>query len=97
MMNPTYYIGARRTTHARHWRIRHGTIDHHTSLAVPVILATMLADKGYDVDFEMPWEQDHGGDYDLPELFAWINKISRAEGRTDHQHNVGPHGPRGHE
>lgn len=75
MMNPTYYIGAKGTTIAQYWRIRHGTIDHHTSLAIPVILATMLKNKGYDVDFWMPWEQDHGGDYDLFSLFAWMDEI----------------------
>jgi hypothetical protein len=76
MMNPTYYIRAKKTTIAQYWRIRHGTIDHHTSLAIPVILATMLQNKGYHVDFWMPWEQDHGGDYDLDELFEWIDMIS---------------------
>lgn len=75
MMNPTYYIDAKKTTVAQYWRIRHGTIDHHTSLAIPVILATMLENNGRDVDFWMPWEEDHGGDYDLFSLFAWINKI----------------------
>jgi len=77
MMNPPYYIGAKKTTIAQYWRIRHGTIDHHTSLAIPVILATMLENKGYDVDFAMPWEQDHGGDYDLDELFAWIDMLCK--------------------
>jgi hypothetical protein len=76
MLNPTYYIGAKKTTTAQYWRIRHGTIDHHTSLAIPVILATMLANKGYDVDFALPWEVDHSGDYDLDELFDWIDMIS---------------------
>jgi len=75
MMNPMNYIGTERTTTARHWRIRHGAVDRDTSLAVPVILTTMLWNKGFDVDFAMPWGQGHGGDYDLKELFAWIGKI----------------------
>ncbi len=52
------------------------TIDRDTSLAIDDILATMLENKGYGVNFVMPWEQDHGGDYDLDELFAWIDMIS---------------------
>ena len=76
MMNPTYYIGKKGSTIAQYWRIRHGTIDHHTSLAIPVILATMLENNGYDVDFALPWERDHGGDYDLFALFAWIDRIA---------------------
>ena len=74
-MNPMNYIGTERTTTARHWRIRHGAVDRDTSLAVPVILAATLLNKGFDVDFAMPWGQGHGGDYDLEALFAWIGKI----------------------
>ena len=29
------------------------------------------------VDFFMPWNQGHGGDYDLNELFDWIDSISK--------------------
>ena len=75
MMNPTYYIGAPRTTTARLWRIRHGTEDRHTSLAIPVILATILENNGHDVDCELPWNTRHGGHYDLDEFFAWIDRI----------------------
>ncbi|MCX7781157.1 MAG: alpha/beta hydrolase [Negativicutes bacterium] len=75
MMNPMNYIGAKETATAQYWRIRHGAIDRDTSLAVPVILATVLKNKGFDVDFAVPWGQGHGGDYDLDELFAWIDNI----------------------
>ncbi len=81
MLNPMCYIDAQKTTIAHYWRIRHGTIDRHTSLAIPVILATMLANKGCDVDFALSWNTGHGGDYDLPELFAWIDMISHAPRR----------------
>ena len=83
-LNPTYYIGNKRTTVAQYWRIRHGTIDHHTSLAIPVILATMLENNGRDVDFWMPWEQDHGGDYDLFSLFAWMDEICDPKKKGHH-------------
>jgi hypothetical protein len=73
MMNPTEYIGQSGT--APHWRIRHGTYDRDTSLAIPVILATLLENRGYDVDFHLPWGLPHSGDYDLDELFAWIDQI----------------------
>lgn len=75
MMNPMNYIGTKGTTTAKYWRIRHGTLDKDTSLAIPTILATGLANNGFNVDFAMPWDQPHGGDYDLDELFAWIGKI----------------------
>lgn len=77
MMNPMTYIGAPGTTTARYWRIRHGLVDRDTSLAVPVILTAKLQKHGADVDFAMPWGQGHGGDYDLEELFAWIDRVCR--------------------
>jgi len=77
LMNPMNYIGTPNATTARHWRIRHGTADRDTSLAVPVILATRLKNAGCDVDFSLPWAVPHSGDYDLEELFAWIDSICR--------------------
>ncbi len=75
MLNPTCYIGEADT--AKHWRIRHGAFDRDTSLAIPTILALMLENHGYDVDFFLPWGLPHSGDYDLPELFAWIDSIAK--------------------
>lgn len=75
MLNPTAYIGKADT--AKHWRIRHGAFDRDTSLAIPVILATMLENQGYDVDFFLPWGLPHSGDYDLEELFCWIDNICK--------------------
>lgn len=75
MMNPMPYLDADGTTRARYWRIRHGSIDSDTSLAVPLILATKLSNSGYNVNFAVPWGQGHGGDYDLKELFQWVEAI----------------------
>ena len=75
MMNPIRQIRSGETDVARYWRIRHGTFDRDTSLAVPVILATLLDNSGYSVDFKMPWGLPHSGDYDLDELFRWIDDL----------------------
>jgi hypothetical protein len=75
MMSPMDYIGTRGSTTAKYWRIRHGAADRDTAIAIPIILATKLMNTGHDVDFWMPWGQGHGGDYDLDELFAWIDEI----------------------
>ena len=75
MMNPVPWIDERAADVAPHWRVRHGTFDRDTSLAIPVILATMLANRGFDVDFALPWGLPHSGDYDLPELFEWIDGL----------------------
>ena len=74
MMNPMHYLNAKRTKVSQHWRIRHGTADRDTSLAIPVMLATTLKNQGKSVDFAMPWNVPHSGDYDLDELFAWMVK-----------------------
>lgn len=76
LMNPMHYIGAKGTTTAKYWRIRHGSLDRDTSLAIPVILSTTLENKGFNVDFAIPWGEKHGGDYDLDELFAWMDSIT---------------------
>ncbi len=73
MINPLTYIGKAET--AKYWRIRHGASDRDTSFAIPVILELLLKRQGCDVDFFLPWGIPHSGDYDLEELFAWIDKI----------------------
>lgn len=88
MMNPLPYLNDPAALAAPHWRIRHGTIDRDTSLAVPAILALTLEARGIDVDFALTWERGHSGDYDLPELFSWIDAIcaaapNPADGRQD--------------
>jgi hypothetical protein len=75
MMNPLTYVGGDGC--CAHWRVRHGSYDRDTSLAIPVILATALANSGCDVDFALPWGLPHSGDYDLPELFSWIDGLCR--------------------
>ncbi|TWI18850.1 subtype B tannase [Sphingobacterium siyangense] len=77
MMNPMYYIGTQGTTTTKHWRIRHGTKDKDTGLGISVLLATLLQNNGYDVNLELPWDRPHSGDYDLDELFTWIDKTTK--------------------
>ena len=77
MMNPMYYVGHENTNTAKHWRIRHGTRDKDTGLAIPVMLATLLQNKGFNVSLELPWEIPHSGDYDPDELFQWIDGICK--------------------
>lgn len=77
MMNPINYIGDPSAKTAKHWRIRHGSKDKDTSLGIPVILGTILENKGFDVDLELPWDRPHSGDYDLEELAGWIDSIAK--------------------
>lgn len=75
MMNPMHYIGTHQVSTAKYWRIRQGTLDKDTSFAIPAILANSLDKQDYSVDFSLAWNKPHSGDYDLNELFDWIDRI----------------------
>lgn len=77
MLNPMNYIGDKTAKTAQNWRVRHGAKDRDTGFAVPIILATTLQNKGFKVDFALPWGKPHSGDYDLDELFAWIDGVCK--------------------
>lgn len=77
LINPMYYLKDDAAEKTKHWRIRHGSIDRDTSLAVSAILALSLKNLGYDVDYAVPWNVPHSGDYDLDELFAWIDNLCK--------------------
>lgn len=72
LMNPMTFLSQKREGTAHHWYIRHGAKDRDTSFLVPVNLATRLRNIGYDVDFALPWNRPHSGDYNLDDLFKWI-------------------------
>lgn len=78
LMNPMNFIGASDSTLAGHWFIRHGARDRDTSFLVPINLATKLQNTGADVDFALPWNRPHSGDYNLDELFEWIKRTASA-------------------
>ena len=77
LLSPLEYIGKEPVTLAPHWRIRHGSVDRDTAMPVPAMLALKLQEQGKDVDFAAAWGKSHAGDYDLDELFAWIDSICK--------------------
>lgn len=77
MMNPMYYIEDNNADKAKYYRIRHGSVDRDTSLAISAMLAAKLDENGVNVDFAYPWGISHSGDYDLNELFMWIDGICK--------------------
>ena len=83
MMNPIRYIGNPEVQTAPHWRIRHGALDRDTALAIPAILAVKLKNSGKYVDFKVAWGYGHAGDYDLPDLFAWTDRICKIKDKAD--------------
>ena len=75
MMNPMNYLGSPAATNAHFYRIRYGTADSNTSVAIPLIVGTRAQNLGYKVDMATPFDVDHSGDYDLDELFNWMDNI----------------------
>ena len=52
------------------------SVAEHTFAA---ILAAKLQNSGKNVDMAMPWGVPHSGDYDLDELFAWMDGIVKGK------------------
>ena len=75
MMNPMNYLGSPSATNAKYYRIRYGTADSNTSVAIPLIVGTRAQNLGYSVDMSTPFGVDHAGDYDLQDLFNWMDSI----------------------
>lgn len=79
MLNPMHYIADKQALNAKYFRIRHGECDRDTSLAISAILTLKLEEAGCKVDYHAPWNVPHAGDYDLDELFQWIDEICEQE------------------
>ncbi len=77
MMNPMYYITDTKAKTAVFWYIRHGAIDRDTSFPISINLATLLMNTGKKVDFALPWNRNHEGDYNLDDLFRWIHSLPK--------------------
>ncbi|WP_419094957.1 subtype B tannase, partial [Veillonella atypica] len=75
MMNPMNYLGSPSATNAKYYRIRYGTADSNTSVSIPLIVGTRAQNLGYSVDMATPFGVDHAGDYDLQDLFNWMDSI----------------------
>lgn len=75
IMNPMRMLEDEASTVATNWYIRHGARDRDTAFPIPINLATRLQNMGLNVDFKLPWNRPHSGDYALNELFEWIRDV----------------------
>lgn len=75
-MNPMYFIGQNNSGCAKHWWIRHGARDNHTSLTVITNLAISLENRNKDVNAWLYWDAGHGADEDPENFIAWIGKTT---------------------
>lgn len=75
LMNPMSFIGDGISRTTPNWYIRHGAIDRDTGFQISINLYTKLINNGYNVDFALPWNRGHSGDYNLDDLFEWMKEI----------------------
>lgn len=80
LMNPMEFILRDNPGIARHWWIRHGSSDNHTSLTVIANLAASLENRKKDVNALLYWDAGHGADEDPEDFIAWIGRITGAKG-----------------
>lgn len=78
LLNPMNFIGDPKATTTKNWYIRHGALDRDTGFQIPINLYTKLLNTGITADFALPWNRGHSGDYDLNNLFNWINSVVNA-------------------
>jgi hypothetical protein len=77
LMNPMYFISQDSCSGcADYWWIRHGTNDTNTALPVIINLATILENKGKDVNVSLYWEAKHMANEDPEDFIAWIGEIT---------------------
>jgi hypothetical protein len=76
MLNPLEYIDTTADA-APYWYIRHGGRDRDTTFTVSVQLYYKLLSDGsiLDVNYTLPFNTPHSGNYDVPEAFAWIASV----------------------
>ncbi len=81
MTNPLSYMKPGSAL-SKYWRFRMGTNDRDVGFATPAILALTLEKLGCQVDYALTWNEHHGGDFDLPELFQWIDAVVKENQET---------------
>jgi acetyl esterase/lipase len=76
MMNPMYFIQQNNTDCAQYWFIRTGTKDTDTAHIIFGNLATILENRGKDVNASLYWDGVHGVNQDPEAFVAWVSQIT---------------------
>ena len=76
MMNPMYHLVNKNASRAKHWWLRTGTLDTNTAHTVVCNLAAITTGLGDAVNSSLYWDGGHAVNYDAPDLFAWVKKLT---------------------
>lgn len=80
MTSPMEYLSDEKNEGvAPNWYVRWGMRDRDSSFAVETVLYYGLLNckSVKNLDFEFAWLEGHAGDYDIPEMFAWLDTITK--------------------
>lgn len=77
LMDPMNFFGSPSAKMATHWRLRYGTENRGCSPAISLLLGLKAQENGANVDISLPYGVGHIGNYDAPELFAWVDSICK--------------------
>ena len=82
LMNATQILldnakGEARSTAAKHWRVRSGTADEHTSYTIGFTICLAAAMAGNSADYHLVWNMNHGASEGTSTgtLVQWIKHI----------------------
>ena len=75
-MNPMYHLEDKNSSRAKNWWLRTGTLDTNTAHTVVCNLAAITTQLGDQVNSGLYWDGGHAVNYDAPDLFAWIAKLT---------------------
>ena len=78
LLNPMNFIGGNKATITHNWYIRNGALDRDAAFSISINLYTKLINNGYNPNYAMAWNRGHMGDYNLDEVFAWINQLVKS-------------------
>ena len=76
MMNPMYFIQQNNGDCAQYWFIRSGTKDTDTAHTIFGNLATILENRGKEVNASLYWDGGHGVNQDPDAFIAWVSQIT---------------------
>jgi hypothetical protein len=69
-------VNCNNTDSAQYWFIRTGTRDTDTAHIIFGNLATILENKGKDVNASLYWDGGHGVNQDPEAFVAWVSQIT---------------------
>lgn len=76
MMNPMYHLVNKNSGRAKHWWLRTGSLDTNTAHTVVGNLAAATTQLGDAVNSSLYWDGGHAVNFDAPDLFTWIGKLT---------------------